>query len=158
MVRDGAKNSRRSDDGLRLGGVLEFMRLIWAVDHGLQSTSKRMAATLGVTGMQRLVVRVVGRVPEISAGHIAEILHVDPSTLTGVLMRLCAHGYIARKGDPRDRRRACFSLTAKGRRINRETAGTIEAAVRRALGTLDRDQVDTARTVLRRLAGELARR
>ena len=64
------------------------MRLLWAVDHGLQRRSKRMAATLGVTGPQRLVIRIVGRFPGISAGRLASILHLHPSTLTGILRRL----------------------------------------------------------------------
>src|SRR5206468_4578402 len=64
-----------------LGAVLDFMRLLWAVDHALQSASKRMEATFGVTGPQRLVVRIVGRFPGIAAGRVAQILHVHPSTL-----------------------------------------------------------------------------
>ena len=44
----------------RLGRVLEFMRVLWAVDHALQSTSKWMEVRLGVTGPQRLVIRMIG--------------------------------------------------------------------------------------------------
>src|SRR5664279_719632 len=46
---------------VQLGKVLDFMRLIWALDHGLQSLSKRMQATLGLTGPQRVALRVLGR-------------------------------------------------------------------------------------------------
>src|SRR3954469_22948255 len=77
-------------EGESLGDVLEFMRVLWALDHALQSASKSMAARLGVTGPQRLVVRMVGRYPDISAGALARLLHVLPSTLTGVLQRLVA--------------------------------------------------------------------
>src|SRR2546423_15613008 len=52
----------------QLGPVLEFMKQLWAVDHGLQSASKRMEASFGITGPQRLVVRIVGRFPGIAAG------------------------------------------------------------------------------------------
>ena len=62
-----------------LGEVLDFMRMLWSIDHGLQTTSKRMEATLGVTGLQRMVLRLVGRFPGISAGHLARILHVHVS-------------------------------------------------------------------------------
>ena len=75
-----------------LGAVLDFMRLLWAVDHALQSASKRMESAFGMTSPQRLVVRIVGRFPGIAAGRVAEILHVHPSTLTGVLKRLEARG------------------------------------------------------------------
>src|SRR5258708_17032792 len=76
------------EKGPALGAVLDFMRLLWAVDHALQSSSKRMEATYGITGPQRLVVRIVGRFPGIAAGRAAEVLHVHPSTLTGILKRL----------------------------------------------------------------------
>ena len=89
-----------------LGPELEFLRLLWQVDHALQRRSKRMAKELGLTGPQRLVVRIVGRFPGLPAGELAELLHVHPSTLTGILARLERGGWIARRADPRDRRRA----------------------------------------------------
>src|SRR5205814_3197165 len=70
-----------------LGDVLEFMRLVWDMNHELGSLSKRMASAFGVTGPQRLVLRIVGRMPGISAGRLAEVLSVHPSTLTGVMRR-----------------------------------------------------------------------
>ena len=79
-----------------LGRVLDFMRLMWGVNHGLTRMSKRMQRTLGVTGPQRLVVRIVGQRPGISAGVLAEVLQVHPSTLTGILRRLKARGAIER--------------------------------------------------------------
>jgi hypothetical protein len=54
----------------RLGEVLDFLRLIWAVDHALQTASKAMRSAIGVTGPQRLVVRIVARFPGMPAGQI----------------------------------------------------------------------------------------
>ena len=65
----------------KLGRALDFMRSLWALDHALQSRSKAMAAALGVTGPQRMVVRLVGRFPDIAAGSLAELLMIHPSTL-----------------------------------------------------------------------------
>ncbi len=139
-----------------LGETLEFMRLMWAIDHGLQSTSKRMERTLGVTGPQRLVIRIVGRIPGISPGELAAILHVHPSTLTGVLSRLVDHGLLARRGDSADRRRMILTLTEKGKAVNRSTVGTVEAGVRRMLASMTRADLEGAERVLRRLASDLA--
>ncbi|HUJ27995.1 MAG TPA: MarR family transcriptional regulator, partial [Myxococcales bacterium] len=36
------------DENAPLGAVLDFMRLLWAVDHSLQSASKRMEAVYGI--------------------------------------------------------------------------------------------------------------
>ena len=137
-----------------LGAVLDFMRLLWAVDHSLQSASKRMEATFGITGPQRLVVRIVGRFPGIAAGRVAEILHVHPSTLTGILRRLETRGVLQRRTDPRDARRALFGLTARGRKLDTVKTGTVEQAVRRVL-TRDQQKVSAAQEILAALAEEL---
>jgi DNA-binding MarR family transcriptional regulator len=114
-----------------------------------------MAGSLGVTGPQRLVIRIVGRIPGISPGDLAGILHVHPSTLTGVLTRLVAHGLLARRGDSRDRRRMILTLTEKGREINRSTAGTVEAGVRRMISSMPEADLAASERVLRRLAADL---
>ena len=71
-------------------GALGVIRHLWALNHRLSSASKRMRARFGITGPQRLVVRVIGTTPGISAGALAVALHMDPSTLTGVLRRPAA--------------------------------------------------------------------
>ncbi|UQA56411.1 MarR family winged helix-turn-helix transcriptional regulator [Polyangium aurulentum] len=149
------KASSGSDRSERLGEVLDFMRLLWAVDHALQSMSKRMEGSLGVTGPQRLVIRIAGRFPGISAGELASVLHIHPSTLTGILKRLEARGIIDRKADPSDARRALFGLTAKGREIDALRVGTVEAVVRRTLGKLPSRKVTAARDVLATISGAL---
>jgi DNA-binding MarR family transcriptional regulator len=138
-----------------LGDALEFMRLIWAIDHGLQKASKRLAASAGVTGPQRLVVYIVGRFPGISAGQLSSTLHVHPSTLTGVLRRLERRGLLSRRPDPRDARRAALGLTPKGRRLDLAVAGPVESAVQQVLRDLPRDKGCVAREVLAMLARRL---
>jgi DNA-binding MarR family transcriptional regulator len=138
-----------------LPGVLQFMQLLWAVAHGLETTSKRMSAALGVTGPQRLVLRVVGLFPGMSAKDLAATLHIHPSTLTGMLQRLEAQRLVRRINDPEDRRRAVLRLTARGRRTNGRRRNTVEAAVTTALTRVsDTDQVATQR-VLAHLAATL---
>ncbi len=138
-----------------LGEVLEFMRLLWAITHGLQKTSKRMHASLGITGPQRLVVRVVGRFPNISAGQLSDILHLDPSTLTGVLQRLERRRLIKRKSDPKDGRRIRLVLSAAGHKLDVVAAGTVEATVKDALRGLSLSKVAAARDVLAAIASGL---
>jgi DNA-binding MarR family transcriptional regulator len=149
--------SRADPTSTGVSSALDFLRLLWAVDHGLQRRSKRMEAELGVTGMQRTCIRLIGRFPEVSAGRLAELLHVHPSTLTGVLRRLTERGFIARDRDAADARRSKFVLLPEGERIDSTQVGTIEAAVRRALGKIPPETLDAARTVLSAVAEELAR-
>lgn len=148
--------ARRGTAGPSLGPVLDFMRLLWEVHHGLDSRSKRMRLSLGVTGPQRFAVRIVSRFPGISAGELAALLHVHPSTLTGVLDRLVRRGLLARRADPRDARRALFRVTASGRRLDRVRNGTIEAAVRAALVLVAPAKLRAASGALETIAGALA--
>jgi MarR family transcriptional regulator, organic hydroperoxide resistance regulator len=147
--------SKRATERAPLNARLEFMRLLWAVDHGLQSASKRLEATTGVTGPQRLVIRIVGCYPSISAGEIAEILVTHPSTLSGVLKRLETRGFVERRADPRDARRAQFKLTRKGKSIDTVRSGTVELTVQRMLGKWPDDDLAAAQRVLQSLAAEL---
>jgi DNA-binding MarR family transcriptional regulator len=144
----------QGEDGADLGPVLEFMKQLWAVDHGLQTISKRLESQHGITGPQRLVVRIVGRTPGISAGALAQILRMHPSTLTGILRRLETRGVLVRKSDPNDARRALFALTAKGRKVDMLKTGTVEAAVRRVLAKLP-SEASVAQKLLGILATEL---
>jgi DNA-binding MarR family transcriptional regulator len=140
-----------------LGQAFEFMRALWAVDHQLQSASKRLEVSAGVTGPQRMVIRLVGRFPGISAGQVSELLHLHPSTLTGILKRLERSGLVQRRPDPADGRRALLVLSARGRTIDAVRGGTVEAGVRRALARLSPRAVTVAREVLEALSDELAR-
>jgi len=138
-----------------LDPVLQFMRLMWSVDHALHKVSKRMATAIGLTGPQRLAIRIIGRSPGMAAGELAALMHLDPSTVTGIIRRLEDARMIARRPDPSDARRARLTLTTRGREIDRRNAGTIEAAVRRALASLPPQQVVAASQVLAALAAHL---
>jgi DNA-binding MarR family transcriptional regulator len=152
------KSSLVSDTAAKhtnLPDVLQFMQVLWALVHGLERTSKRMRYRIGVTGPQRLVLRVVGLFPDLSAGDLATILHVHPSTLTGVLKRLIALRLLKRLDDPTDRRRAVLSLTARGARANAVSQGTVESAIADALEKVSPADRDAAKRVLERLAVHL---
>jgi MarR family transcriptional regulator, organic hydroperoxide resistance regulator len=131
------------------------MRLMWAVDHALQTRSKRMEASLGVTSPQRLVLRIVGRFPSMPAGQIARILSLHPSTLTGILKRLEIRGLLERREDPKDARRVLLALTPRGKKIDQQREGTVENAVRAVLAELPGSQLSAARTALSKLAAAL---
>ena len=140
-----------------IGDTLLFMHSLWELSHALQVASKRMARDLGVTGPQRLVIRILGQSPGVSARELASTLGIHPSTLTGVLARLEANQFIQREVDAADRRRAKITLTAAGQRVDRERRGTIEAAVRRALSRAGVSTVARGTELLSVLVTELSR-
>lgn len=151
----GAPRPARAHPLPPVGDVLEFLRLIWAVDHALQSSSKRMQANIGLTGPQRLALRMVGRFPGIPAGHLARLFHVHPSTLTGVLTRLEQKRLIRRRADPSDGRRVLLALTRRGRALARDASGTIEEAIRTVIERTPSVELEAARRVLHSVAHAL---
>lgn len=135
--------------------VLSFMRFLWGLNHRLEATSRTMKRTLGVTALERMVLRMVGYHPGISAGQLAALLRLHPSSLTALLKRISRRGLVVRCADPRDARRALFTLTARGQEIDGARRGTVEEAVRAALESLPRRDVDTAAAVLDAITREM---
>jgi len=135
--------------------VLEFLRLLWAIDHALQARSKRMVRELGVTGPQRLVIRMLGE-RHATAGELAKLLHLHPSTLTGIVRRLQRSGFVARSVDATDRRRYHLALTARGRAIDRKRTGTVESELAKALSELSPPDLAAAEKVLEAIGAHLS--
>lgn len=140
-----------------LEGVLGFLRLLWALDHGLQLVSKRMEMQRGVTGQQRLIIRIVASSPRISPGQLAEVMHLHPSTVTGLIRRLERRGLVKRQPDATDRRRINVSLTEAGRRAGKHGSDTVEALVAKALAIFPAAKIEATEEVLRALGNVLGR-
>jgi DNA-binding MarR family transcriptional regulator len=132
--------------------ALSFLRELWALDHALGSTSKRMHDRMGVTAQQRMVLRFIGKYPGMTARELADLLYVEKSTLSLALARLEARGLVARKRDPSDTRKALIVLTAAGKELDRPTVGTVERAVERALEASGRTDVASVRRFFALLA------
>src|SRR6516162_388271 len=134
---------------------LKLLRVLWALDHALNARSKAMGAALGVTGPQRTALRLVALTPGISSGELAALLHLHPSTLTGVLERLVRRGLLERKRDPFDARRALLRVTPAGLRLLQHRKGTIEEVVRLALRKEKKASLRTVVEVLQRITSAL---
>lgn len=147
----------RTADPDTLPEVLQFMRLLWALVHSLDRVSKHMSQELGVTGPQRLALRVVGLFPGISAGQLANILHIHPSTLTGILQRLIEQRLVVRTVSAGDRRRAQLRLTSRGAKINQLTGGTVEAAVHAVLRKSSARERAAAQRLVTAISAQLER-
>jgi MarR family transcriptional regulator, organic hydroperoxide resistance regulator len=138
-----------------LDEVLRFMRMIWAIDHELERVSKRMEATLGLTIPQRMSLLLIGRNPGILSSELAKVLHLHRGTLSGIIQRLEASGYVRRTSDPNDRRRVGLTLTEAGTSINQRRSGTFEGAVRQLLASVTPGDIRATERVLSALGSEL---
>ncbi len=137
--------------------TLEFLGALWALDQELRALSKRMERQLGVTGPQRLALRIIGLSPGQPASALASALHLHPSTVTGLVLRLTRKGLVRRRRDREDGRRVLLVLTERGVRINARRRGTVEAAVSRSLGDLPPGYLATVREVLEQLRQSVLR-
>jgi DNA-binding MarR family transcriptional regulator len=135
-----------------LDRTLVFLRTVWALDHRLQSHSKRMKASAGVTGPQRLVLRILALYPEIAPTELSRILFFHKSTVTVILRSLERAKLVRRSQNAADRRAVVLVLTAKGRRIAQRRSGTVEAVFQRTLAKMKPSDVQIARRVLEALA------
>jgi DNA-binding MarR family transcriptional regulator len=155
MLSAMANVARVNANTLALEPTLDFMRLLWRIEHGLQRKSKQMEATLGVTGPQRLVLRIVNQFPGLSAGELARVIRLHPSTVTGVVQRLVDKGLLAREGDRADRRRVQLRVRPDAKRFVRRSPASIESAVARVLARVPATHVTHTRSVLTAIAAAL---
>ncbi len=140
-----------------LGPALDFLQHLWALNHALERTSLQMERKLGVTAQQRLILRCVGKYPGMTASQLAEVLHLDPGTISVSLQRLMKKRLLQGKRDKADQRRVALSLTAKGQALDRPVAGSVEHVVQRMLVREGHAPVDRAKGVLRTLSSDLIR-
>lgn len=133
-----------------------MLGLLWRANHELELLSKRMIKGLGVTGPQRMVLRIIGRKPGISASGVCETARIHASTLTGVLERLVRGGFVERSRDSDDGRRARLALTPAGTRVAEARRGTVESAIVSSLSALSSEERAVVRRWLSAFADALA--
>jgi MarR family transcriptional regulator, organic hydroperoxide resistance regulator len=135
--------------------ALEFMRILWSLDHALQRASIRMESRLGVTAQQRFVIRLLGKMAGASPAQLADLLHVDRSSITALLKRLEGRLLVSREPDAHDGRRVRLSLTARGKKLDVPTRASVEHAVATVLAQSTAADIAAVRRVLGRLVAAL---
>jgi DNA-binding MarR family transcriptional regulator len=85
--------------------------------HAMRRAFDRKAATLGVTRAQWKVLFRLSRSPDIRQVELADMLDVEPITLSRIVDRLAEAGLVERLADPTDRRAWRLHLTTKAEPI-----------------------------------------
>jgi len=88
---------------------------------------------MGLTHPQYLVMLALWEHEPLRVNELSKLLQLDPGTLSPLLKRLEALGYLRRDKDPRDDRALAVVLTEKGRAL-RDDALAIPPAVVERLG------------------------
>lgn len=95
--------------------VASALIAIRRIVRGAEFAAKDLARTAGLTASQMVVLQIIGRHGEPSAGTIAEQARLSQATVTALLDKLEMKGLIARRRDEEDRRRVAVTLTPPGR-------------------------------------------
>jgi DNA-binding MarR family transcriptional regulator len=135
----------------RLSPSLGFLQHVWALNHALERVSAEMDRRLGVSAPQRLILRCLAMLPQVTPSELASTLHVDPGTVSAGLRRLEQKGLVERERDSADMRRVRLRLTSTGRMTARPAQGTVEAAVDRLLTSVSERDLNTTLRVLEHL-------
>jgi DNA-binding MarR family transcriptional regulator len=108
------------DRTLKLGNQLCFA--IYSAAHALGRFYRPFLEPLGLTYPQYLVLLVLWEQDGLTVKEIGQRLHLDSGTLTPVLKRLQAMGYVQRSRDLPDERQVRVTLTERGRAIREQAA------------------------------------
>ncbi len=99
----------------RLSPNREFAFILNDVARLLRTYADYKAAQFGMTRAQWVVLVRVDRSEGLNQSELAEVLDLQPITLTRLLDKLCDSGLIERRPDPNDRRAKRLFLTAAAR-------------------------------------------
>jgi MarR family transcriptional regulator, organic hydroperoxide resistance regulator len=95
---------------------------LYAATIAVNRAYKPLLDKLGLTYPQYLVLSTLWEKDGLTISAIAERLSLEPSTITPLVKRLEAAGFLSRERNRKDERQVIVSLTPKGRPLNDESA------------------------------------
>ncbi len=137
--------SRRREIGFLISDVARLLRTY--VD--------QQAGRLGMTRAQWVVLARLERSEGLKQSELAEMLDIQPITLTRLVDRLCENGMVERRSDPNDRRAKRLFLTAQARPLMDRLAVLGEQAMANVLPGIDDDDISLLISKLGLVRGNL---
>jgi len=116
---------------------------------------KPMLDSLGVTYPQYLVLSTLWEKDGQTISAIADRLALEPSTITPLMKRLEAAGFVSRQRNPADERQVNVFMTAKGKGLRREASCLTDALLENS--GLKVEEMVALNDQVRRLRGALTR-
>jgi MarR family transcriptional regulator for hemolysin len=120
----------------------EFAFTINDVARMLRTYADYKAGQFGMTRAQWVVLARLDRFEGLKQSELAEMLDLQPITLTRLLDRLCDAGMIERRADPNDRRAKRLFLTPAARPLLERLADLGEDMMTTALAGVERETVE----------------
>ncbi|MDI9590907.1 MAG: MarR family transcriptional regulator [Acidobacteriota bacterium] len=101
---------------------------LYAASRELTRRYKPFLDPLGLTYPQYVTMMALWERDEVKVGELGERVHLDSATLTPLLKRLEARGYVTRRRSAADERAVIVSLTDEGRQL-RERALEVPSCI-----------------------------
>ncbi|HEX4411731.1 MAG TPA: MarR family transcriptional regulator [Xanthobacteraceae bacterium] len=120
----------------------EFAFSLNDVARMLRTYADQKASQFGITRAQWVVLVRLDRFEGLKQSELAEMLDLQPITLTRLLDRLCENGLIERRPDPNDRRAKRLYLTAAARPLLEQLGVLGDELMGTALVGVDREAVE----------------
>jgi DNA-binding MarR family transcriptional regulator len=105
---------------------------LYAASMAVQRAYKPMLDEIGITYPQYLVLHTLWEEDGRTVGGVAERLALESSTVTPLVKRLEAAGFVTRARDTGDERRVAVRLTERGKALREECGCLGEALIARA--------------------------
>jgi DNA-binding MarR family transcriptional regulator len=112
--------------------------------------SQKVSA-LNLTSVQAMILGFLDMEDQITSSELGKRAELDSATLTGILDRLEAAGFIERKGNPDDRRSIHIYLSPKGKAMSGEATRVIVEANTEFLQVLTDNQKRDLHNIIKKL-------
>ena len=107
---------------------------------------------IGLTEQQWRVIWALNEYKELESKQLAELCCILSPSLTGIINRLEANGYIKRRKSTEDQRRMLISLTDKSKRMFNEVSPRLEARYAEMTSQLSAEKMQLLKELLEEIA------
>lgn len=123
---------------------------LYSASRAVTAAYRPLLAELDLTYPQYLVLLVLWEEGRANVGRLCERLHLDSGTLSPLLKRLEAIGYVTRERSAEDERRVDVVLTAAGKRLQNKASCIPERLL--AVSDMSLDEIVALREAVQRLS------
>ena len=131
MTEAGTALSDAADGGDPLALEQQVCFALSVAARGVVAVYRPLLEPMGLTHPQYLVMLALWQHAPLSVRRLSQLLQLDPGTLSPLLKRLEAIGYLRRERDPGDERSLAITLTDAGRALRAEAEKIPPAVVER---------------------------
>lgn len=132
------------------------MQSLRRIVKALEEYSRSVERKFDLTGPQLWALWELGRSGPLSMKDLSAQMHLDPSTVVGVIDRLVAKGLVERKPDPVDRRRISLCPTVSGQTILASAPHPAQGHLLAGLTAMEPEQIQSLQnslSILERVLG-----